>query len=244
VGERSLKTRMPRNRDRVTKAVVFDLGGVLIDLHSIDARRELIDDYGMPAERFDRLTRSCFTAAHRSITELAMVGKASTSEYLASFSRACLRNDVEGIKRNRLSVIGRERPAIFEIVDELRQRGLICCILSNTIALHWEKLGSSREYPLLASIDRIFASHLMARAKPRRNAFSFVADALKLRMSECLLVDDTPLNVERARAAGWRGVLFKDGARLRDELDTVTSSEMRENPTAFGSRQATANLRC
>jgi HAD superfamily hydrolase (TIGR01509 family) len=208
-------------QDRVTKAVVFDLGGVLIDLHSIDARRQLIDDYGMPAERFDRLTRSCFTASHRSITELAMIGRASTSEYLASFSRACLRNDLKGLRANRLSVIGRERPAIFEIVDRLRQRGLTCCILSNTIALHWEKLGSRREYPLLAGVDRIFASHLIARAKPRRNAFSFVADALKLPMSECLLVDDTPLNVERARAAGWGGVLFTDGARLRSELKTL-----------------------
>jgi HAD superfamily hydrolase (TIGR01509 family) len=205
----------------VTKAIVFDLGDVLIDLHATSARRELIDDYGMPAQRFDRLTRSCFTASHRSITELAMVGRASTSEYLATFSRACLRKDLEGLKRNRLSVIGRERPAIFEIVNELRQTGIGCCVLSNTIALHWEKLGSKREYPLLAGIDRIFASHLIARAKPRRNAFSFVADALKLRMSECLLVDDTPLNVERARAAGWRGVLFTDGARLWKELVTV-----------------------
>lgn len=220
MGERSLITP-PKLRDRVTKAVVFDLGGVLIDLHSFDARRELIDDYGIPAERFDRLTRSCFTAWHRSITELAMVGRASTSEYLASFSRACLRKDMEGLRRNRLSVIGRERPAIFEIANELQQSGLICCVLSNTIALHWEKLGSKREYPLLAGIDRIFASHLILRAKPRRNAFSFVADALELRMAECLLVDDTPLNVERARAAGWRGVLFTDGARLRNELKTV-----------------------
>lgn len=207
----------------VTKAIVFDLGGVLIDLHATSARRELIDEYGMPAQRFDRLTRSCFTASHRSITELAMIGRASTSEYLGSFSRACTRKDVEGVKRNRLSVIGRERPAIFEIVNELRQSGIGCCVLSNTIALHWEKLGSKREYPLLAGIDRIFASHLIARAKPRRNAFSFVADALKLRMSECLLVDDTSLNVERAQAAGWRGVLFTDGARLRNELATVVA---------------------
>jgi len=222
VGERSLTTPMPRRpQDRVTKAVVFDLGGVLIDLHSIDARRELIDDYGMPAERFDRLTRSCFTASHRSITELAMVGRASTSEYLASFARACLRKDMEGLRRNRLSVIGREKPAMFEIAEELRQSGLTCCVLSNTIALHWEKLGSKREYPLLAGIDRIFASHLITRAKPRRNAFSFVEAALKLRMSECLLVDDTPLNVERAQAAGWRAVLFTGGARLRNELETI-----------------------
>ena len=152
-----------------------------------------------------------------------MIGQATTSEYLASFARLCRRKDGEGLRRNRLSVIGRERPAIFDIVNRLRKRGVLCCVLSNTIALHWEKLGSRREYPLLADIDHIFASHLIARAKPRRDAFSFVADALKLRMSECLLVDDTRLNVERARAFGWQGLLFTNGDRLERELDALAS---------------------
>jgi len=40
----------------------------LIDLHSAEARRELMEDYGMSAARFDQLTRSCFTASWRSIT--------------------------------------------------------------------------------------------------------------------------------------------------------------------------------
>jgi FMN phosphatase YigB (HAD superfamily) len=31
----------------VTKAVVFDLGGVLIDLHSEEAGRELLEKYGL-----------------------------------------------------------------------------------------------------------------------------------------------------------------------------------------------------
>jgi len=207
-----------RQQARTTKAVIFDLGGVLIDLHSDEARRELINDYGLAADRFERLTRSCFTARRRSITELAMIGRASTSEYLASFARACRRKDTEGLRRNRLSILGRERPAIFEIANRLRKRGVICCVLSNTIALHWEKLGSRREYPLLASMDHIFASHLIARAKPRREAFSFVADALKLSMSECLLIDDTPLNVERARAFGWQGLLFTNGDCWQREL--------------------------
>ncbi len=69
------------------KAVVFDLGGVLIDLRSSQARRELIDDFGMPAKRFDQLTRSCFTMSRRSITELAMIGRVDTSIYLARFLR-------------------------------------------------------------------------------------------------------------------------------------------------------------
>jgi FMN phosphatase YigB (HAD superfamily) len=209
---------MPRPR---IKAVVFDLGGVLIELHSKQARRELIDGFGIAPERFDELTRSCFTKSRRSITELAMLGRVTTSTYLRSFLRECNRKDKEGIRANRLSVIGRECRDTLAIVDNLRRSGTNCCILSNTIALHWDSLSSRRDYPSLGRFEHVFASHLIARAKPRRSAFSFVAKALKLPMSECLLVDDTLLNVESAKAAGWHAVLFNDADRLRAQLGKV-----------------------
>jgi HAD superfamily hydrolase (TIGR01509 family) len=203
-----------------TKAVVFDLGGVLIDLHSEAAGRELVDKYGMRTDRFAQLTRSCFTSRERSITELAMVGEVATAQYLEAFLRECTTKDMEAITANRLSVIGRERADVFAVAKQLREAGLMCCVFSNTIALHWEKLSSRSDYPSLCGFDRIFASHLIAHAKPEANAFSFVADALNLRLSECLLIDDTPLNVDRAWSAGWRGLLFRDAASLQHQLIT------------------------
>jgi len=200
------------------KAVIFDLGGVLIDLHSFEAKRELIEKFGLRSSRVDILTRSCFTHRRRSITELAMLGKVRTSEYLAAFSRECSSRDTRGIKANRLSVVGRERRDVFAIARRLQRAGTLCCVFSNTIALHWEKLSCRGDYPSLSAFEHIFASHLIGHAKPGETAFSFVARALKLQMSECLLVDDTPLNVERAQASGWQGLLFTDAARLQNDL--------------------------
>ena len=37
-------------------------------------------------------------------------------------------------------------------------------------------------------------------------------------MAECLLVDDTLLNVEGAKAVGWRGILFSDAPQLQRDL--------------------------
>src|SRR5437868_5248243 len=172
--------RAPFDR-AVTNAVVFDLGGVLIDLHSDKARRELIEKYGMRPHRFNRLTRSCFTSRQRSITELAMVGRVGTAGYLEAFLRECTRKDVEGIRANRLSVIGDERADVFEVARKLQRAGLKCYVFSNTIALHWAKLCSHSEYPSLCGFDGIFASHLIGHAKPQESAFSFVAGALKMR---------------------------------------------------------------
>lgn len=200
------------------KAVVFDLGGVLIDLHSDEARRELIERYGLLAQGFARLTRSSFESHPRSITELAMTGKVGSSEYLEAFLGECTLKDLPGLSVNRLSVLGRERKNVFAIVQQLQQAGSICCVLSNTIALHWEKLSSAADYPSLGIFDHVFASHLIECAKPEKTSFSFVADALKIRMSECLLIDDTALNVNRARAAGWRALLFSDADQLRRNM--------------------------
>jgi FMN phosphatase YigB (HAD superfamily) len=197
------------------KAVVFDLGGVLIDLHADQARRELVEKYGLLADGFARLTRSSFESHPRSITELAMTGRAGTAEYLEAFLGECTLKDRDGLTANRLSVVGRERPDVFALVEQFKKTGVVCCVLSNTIALHWEKLTSTSDYPSLRLFDHLFASHLIKCAKPEQASYSFVADALNVRMSECLLVDDTALNVDRAEAAGWSGFLFKDTEDLQ-----------------------------
>jgi FMN phosphatase YigB (HAD superfamily) len=197
------------------------LGGVLIDLHADEARRELIERYGLLAQGFARLTRSSFESHPRSITELAMLGKVGSSEYLEAFLAACPRKDLPGLSVNRLSVLGRERANVFAIVEQLKQADSKCCVLSNTIALHWEKLSSASDYPSLGIFDHVFASHLIQCAKPERASFSFVANTLNVRMSECLLIDDTPLNVNRARAAGWRALLFSDPGQLRRQISNL-----------------------
>ena len=122
-----------------TKAVVFDVGGVFIDLHAEVARRELIEKYGFVSQSFARLTRSSFESHPRSITELAMIGRVGTSEYLDAFLHECGVKDLEALRLNRLSVVGQQRANVFAIVEDLKRAGLICCVLSNTIALHWDK---------------------------------------------------------------------------------------------------------
>jgi len=36
-----------------------------------------------------------------------------------------------------------------------------------------------------------------------------------------MLVDDTALNVDRARAAGWQALLLSDAAQLQRDLDNL-----------------------
>ena len=203
------------------KAVVFDVGGVLIDLHSEDASRELIEKYGLTPQAFARMTRSSFESHPRTITELAMIGQVGTEDYLDAFLHECRRKDLDALRLNRLTVVGRERANVFRIVEDLKRAGFICCVLSNTISLHWDKLRSVTDYPSFALFDHLFASHIIKSAKPEESSFIFVATALNLAMSACLLVDDTLLNVDGAKAAGWQALLFSDHAQLQRDLDEL-----------------------
>src|SRR5438046_106475 len=133
----------------------------------------------------------------------------------------CGVKDLDALRLNRLYVVGQEAANVFAIVEELKRAGLICCVLSNTIPLHWDKLRSATEYPSFALFEHLFASHLIKCAKPEKESFLFVARTLNIQMSECLLVDDTPLNVDRAKAAVWQALLFRGAAQLKRDLNDL-----------------------
>ena len=70
-----------------------------------------------------------------------MIGRVGTAEYLDAFLHECSVKDLDGLRLNRLAVLGRERASVFAMAEDLKRIGFICCVLSNTIALHWDKLS-------------------------------------------------------------------------------------------------------
>ncbi len=76
--------------------------------------------------------------------------------------------------------------------------------LSNTNVLHWPRLTS--DLGLGALFDHHFPSHVMGKLKPDREVFAHVAQTLRCKPSAILFLDDQPLNVQAALAAGVRAV--------------------------------------
>jgi putative hydrolase of the HAD superfamily len=75
-------------------------------------------------------------------------------------------------------------------------------VLSNTNALHWPRVTD--ELGLGAAFEQCFASHLIGKIKPDREAFEHAVQALACEPSRILFLDDNLVNVEAARAAGLR----------------------------------------
>ena len=89
--------------------------------------------------------------------------------------------------------------------------------LSNTNVLHWE--GRAVHWPLMTRFAHRFVSHHMGAVKPDAEAFAHVADALSMPPDRVLLLDDNQLNVDGARAAGLRAERTAGVAGARRALE-------------------------
>jgi glucose-1-phosphatase len=200
-----------------TRLVLFDIGGVIIDLDFHDARSTLESEFLMDPGTFSELTRSGYTGEVLSVTEKAMIGVIGADEYLLAFQNGCKRPvPVETVQRLRESMLGPERPEMLELLDQLRKQVAIAAF-TNTMALHWDLLTDPKRYrfPLFQTV---FASHLLGDAKPRVEAFKKVLNALSVSPEEVVFVDDSEVNVSGASQLGIKGIVFKSLESLHTEL--------------------------
>ena len=173
--------------------VLFDLGGVLIDVPGVQAMLELTgiaseDDLwrrwlmSQWVRRFEsgRCTEAEF--AHGVVTEWQL--DLSPAAFLDAF-----RNWPNGPLR------GAE-----QLVTETNARVSTGCF-SNTNALHWDDHIST--WPLLDLFDHLFLSFEMGMLKPDVAAFTQVAGLLPVPAERVLFLDDNALNVAGAAAAGF-----------------------------------------
>jgi HAD superfamily hydrolase (TIGR01509 family) len=103
----------------------------------------------------------------------------------------------------------------LELIDRI-PRSYVRATLSNTNVLHWPRI--TEELKLGAVFDSHFPSHLTGKLKPDPEVFAHVAQKLACEPSAILFLDDQPLNVEAARAAGLRAVQASGVAEAESAL--------------------------
>jgi len=193
--------------------VLFDVGGVLIDLYSKQTEAVLKREYGSDPASCERITKPAM--------ERAVIGKIGTAELLHAFCAACERDvTIEEMKSNLESMIGDERPAMSELVRKVSRCARVAAF-TNTIELHWRLLQNPHRYRFPALMERIIASHHIGLAKPMRAAYQAAAQLLGLRPENILFVDDLPENVNRATDSGMLGILFENYSNLRTALQEL-----------------------
>ena len=107
------------------------------------------------------------------------------------------------------------RTEMVKFVDELKQQGIRCILLSNSIPPHEE---IARERGWYKSFDSLYFSIRTGFYKPDIKAYENVLKSEGLRAEECVFVDDTKANLVPARQLGIKTILAISPAQIIAEV--------------------------
>ena len=82
-----------------------------------------------------------------------------------------------------------------------------------------------REWEYRGNVDAVVLSGEAGAEKPEVAAFQAAADALELPLNDCVMVDDSILNVRAAVEAGMVGFLYTSFDRVSVEIQAVFDIE-------------------
>jgi putative hydrolase of the HAD superfamily len=178
----------------VPELVLFDLGGVLIELTGVSTMAGLagIDDTGELWRRWlDCRWVRAFESGRCGPDEFARgvvddwelpVEPAAFLEIFTSWPVGPL-------------------PGAEEVVVATASRVPVGC-LSNPNELHWD--DNVEHWPLIGHFDHRLLSHRLGQVKPDPELFARVALEIDVPPGQVLLLDDNQVNVDGALAAGFR----------------------------------------
>jgi putative hydrolase of the HAD superfamily len=107
-------------------------------------------------------------------------------------------------------------PGALEMLASIPRRYMRAA-LSNSNSLHWSRVMD--EMQLGPAFDHHFSSHLIGKIKPDAEAFHHVLESLGCNSHEVLFLDDNLLNVDAARALGMHAVVVRGATEARLALE-------------------------
>ena len=180
------------------KAVVFDLGKVLVDF-----------DYGLAARTLARQSTQPAEAIRTIIDQSPLLfryegGGMTTEEF---FGEVKLQIGFSGTFTEFAAAFGdifTEMPAMTRLHAELRARGVPTFILSNTNDIAVGHIR--RNFPFFAGFTDYIFSYKHAALKPHARIYKVTEERTGCRGEEILFLDDKPENVAAAGERGWQTI--------------------------------------
>lgn len=188
------------------EAILFDLGGVLIELAGVEQMIAWSPGIATTEELWRRWLHS--GAVRR--FETGAIGRAEfATDVIAEFgvpvSSEEFLNAFTGWPRALF-------PGAKELLSELRPHYRLASV-SNTNEIHWQRF--SGEWSLDQSFHYNFPSYRVGKLKPDDDYFAHVLEAIDAPAGRVLFIDDNAINVDAAARLGLvaRRVLGIGGAR-------------------------------
>lgn len=198
------------------KAVVFDLGGVLVRTENPEPRKQLAARLGISPEELYQLIFDSASA------QLATLGRITTEEHWMNVRRTLGLSETE-FTHFPEEFWGGDRLDL-DLVDYLRslRRRYRTALLSNA----WDDLRQviQERWRIADAFDEITISAEVGLAKPDPRIYTLTLSRLLTLPSEAVFVDDFLENVEAAREIGMLTVHFQSREQALNELKRMLNS--------------------
>lgn len=195
------------------KAVIFDMGGVLVRTEDRAPREALAARLGMTSQDLERLVFNSESAI------LAELGRITDEEHWATLCRE-LRLSVDVCRDLQEQFWAGDRMD-YALLDFLRR--LRPTIKTGLLSNAWmgTREGVSRRFGGLEVFDVAVFSAEIGMRKPEEGAYRFILDRLGVHPAEAIFVDDSRENVEAAQALGMHAVRFLSPEQARQAVRRV-----------------------
>ena len=194
------------------RAIFFDLGGVIVRTDFQAPREHLAERLNTTYEDLNRIVFDTESSRQASI------GAITTDAHWDAVTRRLGRpaSEAQALRREFFAgdVVDTD---LVDFIRSLRPR-----YKTGVISNAWPDL---RDYLVEKRVEDAFDALVISAEvgimKPEPEIYQLALDKLGVSAREAAFVDDTPLNVEAARALGMHGILFREPVRALSDLKEI-----------------------
>lgn len=186
------------------KAVIFDLGGVILRTEYQAPRQHLAESFGMDYDDIDQIV---FGGGPNGSAARAFVGEITEKEHWLNIMKM-LKQPADEYERIREEFFAGDviDHALVDFIRSLRGK-YKTCLISNAF-------DDLREYIVREKFDDAFDHMVISAevkvAKPNAKIYHIALEQLQVQAEEAVFVDDFIENIEACEKFGMQGVHFQD----------------------------------
>lgn len=195
----------------MTTAVVFDLGGVLIDWNPRHLYRRLFNGDTAAMEHF--LDNVC-TPEWNHQQDLGRTWDEAVAERSARFPEHAAMIRLYAERWDEM-VAGAIEPTV-EILEALKAGGWPLYAITNFSAETFPRMVE--RFSFLQLFDGIIVSGVERVGKPDRAIYRILFERYRLEPDQCLFIDDAAVNVAGSEAAGMPAIHYRSPSQLASDL--------------------------
>lgn len=187
------------------KAVLFDLGNVLLCFNALKAARQFAKNCDVS------LTRVWIHFFTSQVERAYTRGEISTYAFYRHACKALKKKISYGVFRHYWNDIFWENKGMEDLLKKLKKKYPLY-LISNTNAMHFNHVR--RQFTMLRHFKKTFPSHEMGHRKPEAAIYQKVLRRIKLPAEQTVFIDDVPAFVNGARKAGMHAIRFRNRKQL------------------------------